>query len=265
MSSTNLRCSSGIIVDSFVPSSPPSSTPTYFAGTRTSTPYGRSPTSFSIQSSSMSSCSGVKATAPSTPMPPALLTAATTSRQWLKARIGNSMPRRSQTGVRMDPSLVLRLPALRLPRPLRRARGRSTLSTVSTKWNVISSRTFSGTSSMSASLRAGRITSVSPARWAASTFCFTPPIGSTRPDSVTSPVIPTSLRTGRCVSSDTSAVVIVMPADGPSFGTAPAGKCTWNRFWFERRRIDAELARPSSGRTTARSAPTPSSRHRAGR
>ena len=32
-------------------------------------------------------------------MPPALLTAATTSRQWLKAKIGNSMPSRSQIAV----------------------------------------------------------------------------------------------------------------------------------------------------------------------
>ena len=47
---------------------------------------------------------------------------------------------------------------------------------------------------------------MSPARWAASTFCLTPPIGSTRPCSVTSPVMPTSCRTGRPVSSDTSAV-----------------------------------------------------------
>ena len=30
-------------------------------------------------------------------------------------------------------------------------------------------------------------------------------------------------------SSDTSAVVIVTPALGPSFGTAPAGTCTWKR------------------------------------
>src|SRR5207244_1972923 len=41
--------------------------------------------------------------------------------------------------------------------------------------------------------------SVSPARCAASSFCLTPPIGSTRPCSVTSPVIPTLLRTGRPV------------------------------------------------------------------
>src|SRR3954471_14894127 len=51
----------------------------------------------------MSSVSGEWATAPRTPSPPAFDTAATTSRQWLKARIGNSMPRRSQTGVRITP------------------------------------------------------------------------------------------------------------------------------------------------------------------
>ena len=68
-------------------------------------------------------------------------------------------------------------------------------------------------------------TVVTPARWAASSFCFTPPIGSTRPFSVTSPVIATSERTGRPEASDDSAVTIVTPADGPSFGTAPAGTC----------------------------------------
>ena len=50
-------------------------------------------------SSSISSCSGVKPTAPSTPRPPALLTAATTSRQWVKAKMGNSMPRRRAMSV----------------------------------------------------------------------------------------------------------------------------------------------------------------------
>src|SRR3954452_9842750 len=48
----------------------------------------------------MSSCSGVCATAPRTPSPPALVTAATTSRQWLKAKIGTSMPTRSVAGGR---------------------------------------------------------------------------------------------------------------------------------------------------------------------
>src|SRR3954454_9351670 len=60
----------------------------------------------SIQFSSTSSCSGVKPTAPSTPNPPALLTATTTSRQWVKAKIGNSMPSSSQIGVRTGDSLI---------------------------------------------------------------------------------------------------------------------------------------------------------------
>jgi hypothetical protein len=67
------------------------------------------------------------------------------------------------------------------------------------------------------------MTSVSPAACAASTFCFNPPIGSTRPCSVTSPVMPTVLFTGLPLSSETSAVTIVTPALGPSFGIAPAG------------------------------------------
>jgi hypothetical protein len=79
-------------------------------------------------------------------------------------------------------------------------------------------------------LRSGRTTSVSPARWAASTFCLTPPMGSTRPCRVTSPVIPTTERTGTSRSRLTSAVVMVTPAEGPSLGTAPAGTCTWNRL-----------------------------------
>ena len=51
----------------------------------------------SIHLSSISSCSAEKPTAPSTPKPPALLTATTTSRQCVKAKIGNSMPRRLQS------------------------------------------------------------------------------------------------------------------------------------------------------------------------
>ena len=66
-----------------------------------------------------------------------------------------------------------------------------------------------------------------PARSAASTFSLTPPIGSTRPRRLISPVIATSLRTGRPVSSDVSATNIATPALGPSLGVAPAGTCTW--------------------------------------
>ena len=113
-------------------------------------------------------------------------------------------------------------------------------STRLTKWNVIALRTLSGTSSTSFSLRRGRITSVSPMRWAASTFCLTPPIGSARPCRVTSPVMATVLRIGRPVSRLTIAVVIARPADGPSLGTAPAGTWTW-KLWRAACGIDAQL------------------------
>ncbi len=81
---------------------------------------------------------------------------------------------------------------------------------------------------------------MSPAACAASTFCFSPPIGSTRPCSVTSPVIPTVCFTGRPESSDASAVAIVIPALGPSFGIAPAGTWTWKA------RSNAYSSTPSS-------------------
>src|SRR5216684_4259565 len=58
-------------------------------------------------------------------------------------------------------------------------------------------------------------------------------MGRTRPCSVTSPVMPTVLRTARPVSRLTIAVVIVTPADGPSLGTAPAGTWMWKAFSIE--------------------------------
>src|SRR3954451_17236104 len=61
-----------------------------------STPYGLPSTWSSIHASSISSDSGVKLAPPSTPKPPARLTAATTSRQWLKANSGKSTPTRSR-------------------------------------------------------------------------------------------------------------------------------------------------------------------------
>ncbi len=64
-----------------------------------------------------------------------------------------------------------------------------------------------------------------PARFAPSTFSFTPPMGRTTPESVISPVIARRSFTGRPLSRLTSAVTIAAPADGPSFGTAPEG--TW--------------------------------------
>ena len=77
----------------------------YFAGRSRSTPYGLPLTCSSIQARSISSVRGLWPVAPRTPKPPALVTAATTSRQWLKAKIGNSIPSRSQTSVRMNTRL----------------------------------------------------------------------------------------------------------------------------------------------------------------
>ena len=84
------------------------------------------------------------------------------------------------------------------------------------------------------------MTRLMPARWAARTFSLMPPIGSTLPRSVISPVIATSLRIGLPVSSDASAVNIVTPADGPSFGIAPAGMWTWRSVFSRKLLVDAE-------------------------
>ena len=62
--------------------------------------------------------------------------------------------------------------------------------------------TLSGISARSFSFSCGMITVLIPARRAASSFSFSPPIGSTRPRNVTSPVIATSRRTGMPVSTE---------------------------------------------------------------
>src|SRR5262249_47580810 len=66
-----------------------------------------------------------------------------------------------------------------------------------------------------------------PPGWAAKVFSRRPPMGRTLPRRVTSPVIATSLRTLRPVRAEMRAVAMVMPAEGPSFGMAPAGVWTW--------------------------------------
>src|SRR6516225_2530111 len=64
-----------------------------------STPYGWPSTWSSIHFNSCSRCSGVIQAAPRTPKPPALDVAATTSLQWLKAKIGASIPSNSVAAV----------------------------------------------------------------------------------------------------------------------------------------------------------------------
>src|SRR5439155_9231658 len=81
----------------------------------------------------------------------------------------------------------------------------STSSIVST--SLISSNfcTSSGKSIRSFLLRAGTSTDVTPARAAAVSFSFKPPMGSTLPRRVSSPVIATSWRAGLRHNSDASA------------------------------------------------------------
>ena len=91
--------------------------------------------------------------------------------------------------------------------------------------------------------RAGGSRASGPARCAASDFSRMPPIGSTWPVSVISPVMPTSSATGSPRISDAIAVAIVTPADGPSFGTAPAGTWMWTSCFSNQSSVDAERLR----------------------
>ena len=100
-----------------------------------------------------------------------------------------------------------------------------TSSTLSTGKNFIEFLISSGNSGISFALSFGMITFRIPTRCAASDFSFNPPIGRTSPRKVISPVIAMPSFGGLFSSLDTSAAAIVIPADGPSFGIAPAG--TW--------------------------------------
>src|ERR1035437_5609658 len=73
----------------------------------------------------------------------------------------------------------------------------------------------------------GMMTSRTPLRLAASTFSLIPPMGSTCPVRVISPVMARLVGTLRSVSMESSAVAMVMPALGPSLGMAPAGTWMW--------------------------------------
>ncbi len=75
-----------------------------------------------------------------------------------------------------------------------------------------------------------------------------PPTGSTSPESVISPVIATSDRTGTPRAADTIAVAIVTPADGPSFGIAPAGHVHVQILLAQELRGDAERVGVAAGR-----------------
>ena len=113
---------------------------------------------------------------------------------------------------------------------------------MSTRTSLIDLRISSGMSRRSFSFLRGRMTILAPDRCAARILLLSPPIGRTRPRRVISPVMATSLRTGMPVRALTMARAIVMPADGPSLGMAPAGTWMWRVFFSKTSRVDAELA-----------------------
>ena len=65
---------------------------------------------------------------------------------------------------------------------------------------------------------------IMPHSKAPSSFSLIPPTGKTLPVRVISPVIAMLLFTLSPVRRDTMAVVMAIPAEGPSLGVAPAGK-----------------------------------------
>jgi len=73
-------------------------------------------------------------------------------------------------------------------------------------------------------------------------FSAQAPIGSTRPCSVTSPVMPTVLLTGRPVSSDASAVTHRHPRLGP-LGDRAGGHVDVKLAAVERSLVDPQLRR----------------------
>ena len=107
----------------------------------------------------------------------------------------------------------------------------STVSTLSAVTKRRLSRTTGSISARSRRFSLGMSTVLMPFRLAAMVFSFRPPMASTRPRRVTSPVMATSDRTRRPVRAEVTAVVMATPAEGPSLGTAPSGKWMWmSRF-----------------------------------
>mmetsp|Transcript_1661 Transcript_1661/g.4155 ORF Transcript_1661/g.4155 Transcript_1661/m.4155 type:complete len:295 (-) Transcript_1661:2533-3417(-) len=98
---------------------------------------------------------------------------------------------------------------------------------------------------MSLRFRSGKMTCLSPARCAAITFSRMPPTGRTCPRRETSPVMAVSERQRRPEKSETSAEQIATPAEGPSLGIPPVGKCRCTSVALSKS-WPAEETRPSS-------------------
>ncbi|MNY70908.1 hypothetical protein D3C86_2091340 [compost metagenome] len=66
------------------------------------------------------------------------------------------------------------------------------------------------------------------------TFSRTPPMASTWPVRVSSPVIATSFFGAWLRASESRALAMLMPALGPSLGVAPSGTCRWTKAWSKK-------------------------------
>jgi hypothetical protein len=79
-------------------------------------------------------------------------------------------------------------------------------------------------------LSTGTITFLTPLLLAAISFSFNPPIFNTLPFSDNSPVIAILSFSYSFLANESIEVTKVIPADGPSLGVAPSGKCKWILF-----------------------------------
>ena len=122
-----------------------------------------------------------------------------------------------------------------------------------------------GCPARSLAFSSGISTVLMPPRCAASSFSFRPPIGSTSPRSVISPVIATSARTGMPVSADTKAVVIAAPGARAVLGRRAVGHVDVDVALLEQLVLDAQATRRGCAPRCAPPRPIPSSRRRASR
>ena len=86
-------------------------------------------------------------------------------------------------------------------------------------------KTGSGSSRTSLSLSLGTKTVLTPCLKAAKVFSLSPPIGNEFPRRSISPVMATSFLMATPVIAERMTKPVAIPAEGPSLGVAPSGKC----------------------------------------
>ncbi|OGL60935.1 MAG: hypothetical protein A3I72_04360 [Candidatus Tectomicrobia bacterium RIFCSPLOWO2_02_FULL_70_19] len=129
---------------------------------------------------------------------------------------------------------------------------RTTSSMLSTKATSSPRGESTSISRTSFSFSRGSTTRGRPPRRAARSFSFTAPTARTRPRRVTSPLMAASWRTLRPVRALAMARAMVMPAEGPSLGTAPSGRWMWmSRFSWKSAGMPSSRVRARSHESAA--------------